>query len=72
MNITRVDRHEFDIYLSRGELSLIRSAIKERMSSLRRKAANCRACGMEATELRWLLEEIDKTIEEYEKSIKED
>lgn len=72
MQITRTDRHEFDIYVNRGELSLIRSAIRERMSSLRRKAANCTACGMEATELRWLLEEIDKTIEEYEKSINED
>lgn len=71
MKITRIDRHEFNIYLNRGELSLIRSSIKERMSSLRRKAANCTACSMEATELRWLLEEINKTVEEYEKSIKE-
>lgn len=72
MQIIRIDRHEFNIYLRRGELSLIRSAIKERISSLRCKAANCTACGMEAMELRWLLEEIDKTIREYEKSIKED
>lgn len=72
MQITRVDRHEFNIYLSRGELSLIRSSIVERMSNLRRKAANCTGCGMEAAELRWLLEEIDKTIKDYEKSIKED
>lgn len=72
MQITRIDRHEFNIYLNRGELSLIRSSIKERMSSLRRKAANCTGCGMEATELRWLLEEINKTVEEYEESIKED
>lgn len=72
MNITRIDRHEFNIYLSSGELSLIRSSIAERMGNLRRKAANCTACGMEAAELRWLLEEINKTIKDYEKSIKED
>lgn len=59
-----MEKREFELCIEGRELSFIRAALSNYLSMLHKKAANCTACGMEAVEVRYLLEKIREIMKE--------